>query len=552
MDEKKSAEQNIIFLAGRHFSRRQFLTGVAATGLVAVTGGLLEACSPTPPAPQAGAGASPIPTSTKATKTIVIAIPESISNPDPPILGSVGYGDTKVIVDNINEGIVRFKPGTLDVEPALAESWDVSGDGLVYTFHLRKNVKFHDGTPLNAEAVKLNYDRQIDDKNPYHFPGITYTEIVFSDIDKIEAVGEYDLRITQKRPSVLLLGNLAMYVEGIVSPAALQKYGKDYAQHPTGTGPFKFDHWTKDVEFVMVASDDYWGGRPQIDRVVWRTIKDNTVRLQELKSGSIDLATEIDFKDINSVNSTSNLQTISGEFLNTQYLAISQLQPPFNNLKVRQAVEYAINKQNIANAIFYGNYTIGAGPVHPSLLGYDQSLQSMYTYDPNKAKQLLQEAGVTDLSFEILSRNESFWPQEATLVQADLAAIGAKVNIRQMDSAAFYAEINASKSQAFINDWVYDTGDPDNITLSMFSSPRALSRYGYNNPQVDALNKAAQVERDPQKRAQMYKDVQRLILEDAGMVILGYAKRVMGAKKGINNLKISPIGSLPLGGVTMS
>src|SRR5512133_2098736 len=134
MDQKTSSEQNIISLAGRRLSRRQFLTGVAATGLVAVTGGLLEACSPTPPASQSVAGATPVagattaPAAAKATKTIVVAIPESISNPDPPILGSVGYGDTKVIVDNINEGIVRFKPGTLDVEPALAESWDISND----------------------------------------------------------------------------------------------------------------------------------------------------------------------------------------------------------------------------------------------------------------------------------------------------------------------------------------------------------------------------------------------------------------------------------------
>ena len=352
----------------------------------------------------------------------------------------------KAITDNINEGLVRYKPGTAELEPALAKSWDVSSDGMVYTFHLRPNVMFHDGTPLNADAVKLNCDRQTDENNPYHFNGITYTEIVFGDVAKVETAGELDLKITMKRPTVTLLGNLATFAEGMVSPAALQKYGKDYAQHPTGTGPFKFDHWTKDVEFAITANDTYWGGRPVVDRIIFRTIKDNTVRLQELRSGSIDVTTELDLKDVDSVKSSATLQAVTGQFLDTQYLGMNLMVPPFDNQKVRQAVQYAINKDNISKALFYGNYTLGAGPIHPSLAGYDATLANMYPHDPDQAKQLLADAGMSSgLSFQLLTRSEGIWPLEVQLVQSDLEAIGANVTVRQLDSAAFYDEINASK-----------------------------------------------------------------------------------------------------------
>src|SRR6516225_1207233 len=205
----------------RQFAREALRFGVAVSGLPALlelAGGHVS--------PRAGRLAEAATT----TRTLVVGIPENISNPDPVVLATAGYGDIKAVHNNINEGIVRFKTGTVDLEPCLASSWDISPDGLTYTFHLRQAV-FHDGTPVTAEAIKLNYDRQIDEKNPYHFQGITYTEIVFSNVDKIDTPNATTLRIVQKRPAVTLLPNLALFSEGIVSPDALKKYGPDYAQH---------------------------------------------------------------------------------------------------------------------------------------------------------------------------------------------------------------------------------------------------------------------------------------------------------------------------------
>ena len=483
-----------------------------------------------------------------AQRTLVVGIPENVTNPDPVILGSAGYGDIKVVNNNINEPIVRFKTGTVELEPCLATTWDISPDGLVYTFHLRP-ATFHDGTPVTAAAIKLNYDRQIDEKNPYHFPGITYTEIVFSDVGSIDAVNDRSLRVTQKRPSVTLLSDLALFAEGIVSPAALQKYGKDYAMHPTGSGPYKFDRWTKSVEFVESAYDRYWGGRPSVDRVIWKTVADNTVRLEQLRTGELDVSTELDFKDVGAIRGDKRLKVINGNFLDTQYLILNQHKPPFDKKEARQAVQIAVNKANIAKVVFYGNYTVGAGPVPPGLLGYDASLANVYPHDPAKAKALLEKAGANNMAVTLLHKTEGFWPEEAQLIQADLQAVGLNVTLQGLQEASFYSKINASEHQFALNDWVMDTSDPDDIMWSVFSTKRARQRMGYENPDVDKLNKDAQVERNVDKRRQMYLRAQRLILDDGPFVTLGYAQRAMGAKANVNGLLVGPLGDVVIRGV---
>ena len=542
MDERVEALV-MDFKAGR-CTRRQFMRKALGFGVgVAALPALFEMAGERP-----GASTWPAAEAAAAQRTLVAGIPEGISNPDPVILGAAGYGDIKVVHNNINEGIVRFKTGTVSLEPSLATSWDISPDGLSYTFHLRP-ATFHDGTPVTAQAVKLNYERQIDDKNPYHFQGITYTEIVFSNVSKIDALDATTLRITQTRPAVTLLPNLALFAEGIVSPTALEKYGKDYAMHPTGSGPYKFDRWTKGVEFAVTANDKYWGGRPSVDRVIWKTVADNTVRLEQLRTGELDLTTLLDFKDVPAVRGDKRFKVVSGTFLATQYLLLNQHKPPLDKKEVRQAIQFAVNKANIQKVTFYGSYTVGAGPVPPGLLGYDKSLEDVYPHTPAKAKALLQQAGAGDVAITLLHKTEGVWPEEAQLIQADLQAIGLKVSLQGLEEAAFYSKINASEHQIALNDWVMDTGDPDNIMYSVFSTKRARQRMGYENPEVDKLNTDAQVERNPDKRRDLYLRASRMILADAPFVTLGYPQRAMGAKAGVDGLLVGPLGDVVIRGV---
>jgi peptide/nickel transport system substrate-binding protein len=531
------------FEAGR-YTRRQFMQKAMALGVVAsALPALFEAAgrpfaSPAVPAAEAASAA----------RTLVVGIPENITNPDPVILASAGYGDIKAVNNNINEPIIRFKTGSVDLEPCLASSWDISDDGLVYTFHLRPAL-FQDGTPVTAAAVKLNYDRQIDTKNPYHFPGITYTEIVFSNVSKVEAVNTNTLRITQSRPAITLLPLLALFSEGIVSPAALQKYDKDYMMHPTGSGPFRFVRWQKGVQFVEGAFDKYWGGRPWLDTVIWKTVTDNTVRLEQLRTGSLDVSTEMDFKDVAGLKADRRFQVITGTFLDTEYLILNSHKPPFDKKEARQAIQYAVNKANIAKVIYYGNYTTGAGPIPPGLLGYDEALSTVYPHDTAKAKALLEKAGANNMGITLLHKTEGFWPEEAQLIQADLQAAGLNVTLQGVEEATFYSMINSSKHQIALNDWVMDTGDPDDIMWSVFSTARARQRMGYNNPEVDRLNKAAQVERSAQKRRDLYVQAQRLILGDAPFVTLGYPHRAFGARAKVQGLMVGPLGDVVMRGV---
>lgn len=533
--------------AARRLTRRTFLSASSKVGLALPLASALavSASARTSAGPASGPSLSGAKLQGDG-NAVVAAIPQKTLNLDPALAGADGYGDIIPMSGNLTEGLTRFKIGSVEVEPALAEKWDVSADGRTYVFHIRPSVTFHDGTPLDAKAVEFNFLRQLDPNNPYHYPGITYAEIVFAEVSSVKATGPLELTIVLKRPIVMLLGNLAIFAAGIISPTALQKYGKDFSSHAAATGPFKLDHWTKDVELVYTANSDYWGGRPALDRLVWQTIPDDTVRLSSLKTGSIDIAGQIDFKDVKSVKDNPSLQAATGNFLNTQFLAFNQKLPPFDNPQVRQAVQYAINKQNIAQAVFYGNYMVGAGPVAPGLLGYDKTLADMYPHDPEKAKSLIKNAKPSQTTFDLYNRTNSFWPLIGQLIQSDLAAIGLKANLKSLEDADFFAQLNTGKVPAFINDWTWDNGDPDNIMYSLFTAPRAVSRMGYQNAQVNNLNVQAQVEHDSTKRGQLYDQAQQLIMQDAIMVVLGYPGRIIGAKNTIQNLKVDPTGSMVL------
>ncbi len=536
--------------AGR-LSRRRFLRGAAGAGVtVTLAGSLYAAAARTGFAAPRPGGRIPGVGLQDGGKTLVVALPQETVGLDPAIPAS-GYGDIIPTAENLTEGLTRFKLGSAETEPALAASWDVSEDGLTYVFHLRPDVVFHDGTPLNAEAVVTSFVRQLDASHPFHRPGMDYASISFAGVDTITATGELEVTIRLSDPIILLPGNLATFAAGVLSPTAIEAHGQGYAEHVAGTGPFKLESWTKDVELVYVANDRYWGGRPAVDRVVWRTIAEDTVRLSELKTGSVDVANQVDFKDIEDLRNDPNLQAVTGNFLNVQFLAFNQSLPPFDNPTVRKAVQHAINKQNFADAIFYGNYTLGAGPVAPGLLGYDESLAATYPYDPEQAKVLVAEAGAEGAEFDLYNRTNSFWPLLGQLVQADLDAVGLKANLKAVEDAEFFAALNGGQAPAFLNDWTWDNGDPDNVTFGLFSADRR-ARMGYNNPQVDDLNKQGQVEADPTKRQEIYRRVQQAILDDAIMVVLGYPGRVIGAAKRVQGLAISPVGLIQLRSVSVA
>jgi peptide/nickel transport system substrate-binding protein len=539
-DQVKGLSTLVADLNAARLDRRGFLANAARLGLAAPIAASLANL-----ATREGA-AAPSLALQDAGKTLIVAIPQSTVQLDPAVAGSNGYGDILPVWDNVTEGLTRFKPGSVEIEPALAESWEVSEDGLQYVFTIREGVTFHDGTPLDAKAVEFNFQRQLDEENPLFQETMVYRGIVFADVESVEATGDLELTITLSRPTVLLPGNLAIFAAGIVSPTALEEQGADFGQAPVGTGPFRFESWTKDVELVFTANDDYWGGRPALDRVVWRTIAEDTVRLSELQTAAIDVANQVDFKDAGTVENDPNLQLITGPFLNVQFLAFNQALAPFDNPLVRQAVQHAINKENVAEVVSSGHYTLGAGPIAPTLIGYDPSLAEKYPFDPEAAKALLAESGLTDISFDLYNRANSFWPVLGQLIQADLAAIGITANLQTLEDAEFFDLLGRGEAQAFINDWTWDNGDADNVMYALFVHERAVTRMGYKNEEVNELVLQAQEVADPDTRAEIYFKAQDLILDDSIMVVLGYPEKAIGALATVENLKVSPVGQLAL------
>jgi peptide/nickel transport system substrate-binding protein len=304
---------------------------------------------------------------------------------------------------------------------------------------------------------------------------------------------------------------------------------------------------------VLAATDDSLCVRPAQDKEVYRSLSHDTVRIAELTTGGIDVANQIDFKDVASVEGNPDLQLITGPFWNVQFLGFNQSVAPFDNLQFRQALQYAINKQNISDAVFYGNYTLGGGPIAPGLLGYDESLETTYAYDPDQATSLISESGVTEMIFDLYNRTNSFWPILGQLVQADLAEVGVTVNLVSLEDAEFFDALNTEgKVGAFLNDWTWDNGDPDNIIYSLFASPRAETRLGLSNDQIIDLTAQAQTEADEATREALYKQIQGILLDESVSVFLGYPKRAIGTVAGVTGLVLSPIGNIVLRPVDIS
>src|SRR2546428_2816162 len=308
---------------------------------------------------------------------------------------------------NVFDTLVRFKVDSTAVEPSLAESWTVSPDGLVWTFKLRSGARFHDGTPFNAEAVKFNYDRQVDPKNPYHTGSFDYAEFTFQNVKSVEAVDPLTVRFILSARFAPFLINMAMFSTGIASPTAIRKYGPDFFKNPVGTGPFKFVEWVAKDHVTYEANKDYWAGRPCIDRLIIRGIPDNTVRLLEMERGSVQMMDQVNPPDYDRIRSNKDLVLYSGPGLNVGYLAMNTQNPPFNDRRVRQAVSYAVNKAALVQAFYGGIAQPAKNPMPPPILGYKHSGPE-YRDPRRQNKQPLAQAGLPHRT-----DTELCWPKPA-------------------------------------------------------------------------------------------------------------------------------------------
>ena len=455
----------------------------------------------------------------------------------------------------IYDMLLRFKDESTEVEPGLAEKWDISDNGLEYTLYLRKGIKFHDGTDFNAEAVKFNIDRQIDANHPYHDTGeFPYAEFTWGMVDKVEVVDEYTVKFTLKDRFAPFLNHLAMHPAAMASPAAIEKYGRDFSINPVGTGPFKFVSWTPGVEVVLEKNPDYWRGAPNIDKVIYRPIIEDQSRLTELEAGSVNFIVNTPPDDLARLKADPKYTVVEQPGMHTWWVAFNHTKTPFNDVRIRQAMNYAVNKQAIVDNILKGTGTLAINPLPPVVWSYTADIQR-YDYDPEKAKQLLAEAGYPD-GFSC-----TFWLPESgsgmqqpvamgTAIQADLKAVGIDCKIETFEWGTYLEKVIVPPDQAGFDlmemSWIGDNGDPDNHLYILLSGeqwpPHGYNMGFYKNDQVDALLAEARVTLDRAKRTELYQQAQKLIAEDPPWILIDHETQIVVMDKSIKNFKLHPTG----------
>ena len=505
-------------------------------------------------------------------KVLVFGSSGDVSRLDP---ADVTDGESISRMDNIFEGLVEYEAGSTEIKPCLAESWDISENGKEIVFHLKKGVKFHDGTDFNADAVVFSFERQYNPEHPYYQYGEwAYWGYMFSDIDRVEKIDDYTVKLILSEPNASIMTSLAMFTVCIVSPANAEKYGEDAFKHPCGTGPFKFVEWVKDDHITLEANENYWRERPKIDKIIFRVIPDPSARLLSLEVGEIHGMEYPNPADFDRIKANSNLVLMPEPGMNIGFMAMNtgygyvdanqngvkdpdeplEKTPgyfePLTKKEVRQAINMAIDKEAIVRDIFMGTASVAKNGMPPFMLGYNDEIED-YPYDPARAKELLAEAGYPD-GFEVtlhvmpVSRPYMFDPPKiGEAIQSYLAAVGIKVNFYQVDWATYLQETEAGMHQMCLLGWTGDNGDPDNFLNVLYGlnacSIGTAGNYAFytNEENQELLTKALRTY-DVEKRAEYYKKAQELIHEDAGWVFLAHSNQNMVFRKNVEGFVLHP------------
>ncbi|WP_349368032.1 ABC transporter substrate-binding protein [Salinarimonas sp.] len=518
-------------------------TGLLATAAIAATLALAPA---TPPA------LAQTPPGVLAVGQI--AEPKSL---DPAAVTAVN--DFRILV-NMYDGLVRFQDGSLEVEPSLAESWEISEDGTVYTFALREGVTFHDGTPLDAEAVKFHFERMLDEEHPYHDTGPFPLSFFFSAIDTVEAVDERTVRFTLNEPYAPFLSNLAYPTGLIVSPTAVAEHGADFGRNPVGTGAFRFESWDANTAVVLTRNEEYWDGAPPLEAVIFRPITDANTRVAEMLSGGIDVMVEVPPDALGQFAEGEDFQVYEQAGPHLWFLILNTKEPPFDDKRVRQAVNYAIDKQALVENVLQGTAEVAAGPIPPAFAwAYNEELEP-YPHDPERARELLAEAGVEDatLTFYVTEGGSGMLDPVpmGTAIQADLEEVGLDVEIETYEWNTFLAQVNPGlEGKADMAQMAWMTNDPDTLPYLALRTEAMPDEGGFNsgyysNPEVDALLEQARTATDQEERARLYREMQTIVQEDAPWVFVANWKQNAVTSDAVGDFALQPSFFLLLHDVT--
>lgn len=488
----------------------------------------------------------------RAAHTLIVGRPTDAIFLDP---ARPSDNESVEVLEQVYDKLIHHRPGSNTIEPGLAISWEVTDNGRVWTFELRRGVRFHDGTPFDADAVVFSFERQRDPFHPFHRKGkFQYWQNVFRNVERVEKLGTHKVRVVIERSYAPFAANLAMFPVAIVSPAAVAKWGDDFESHPVGTGPFKFESWERGERIVLEANRDYWGGAPALDRLVFQVIPDPRQRLIALESGAIDIAYAILPEELQFVELHPGLRMHRIPANNVAYLAMNNTHPPFDDRRVRQAVNYAINKEPIVKLVYQGNADPAHGPLPPGQWGYHKP-DTIYRYDPTQARALLEQAAA-DGRFDPAVSHVLYVPSTprpylpaperiGRVLQTNLAEVGLKTRIVVQDFRAHLSSVQRGEHDLCLLGWVGDNGDPDNFLYTLFDQDNTVPGVARNvaffkDGYVHGLLVQAQESESREEREALYARAQNLIATEAPWVPLAHSKITIAARADVGGVIVNP------------
>ncbi|MBT4934682.1 MAG: ABC transporter substrate-binding protein [Rhodospirillaceae bacterium] len=479
-----------------------------------------------------------------------------------PSLHSAGT-DFDASAQPIYNRLVEFEPGTTKVVPGLAESWSATPDGLSYTFKLRKGVKWHSNknfTPtrdFNADDVLFSFNRQWKEDHPYNgVSGGKYLYFGWMDMGtalaSIDKIDDYTVKITLNSPDAPFVSNLAMDFASILSAEYADKMASGDKERvdndPIGTGPFEFVSYKKDAFVRFKAFDQYWEGKPKIDKLVFAITVDAQVRYQKLKAGECHIMPYPNPADIASMKKDKDINLLSQEGLNVGYIAFNAERAPFDDVRVRRALSMAINKQAILDVVYKGAGSAAKNPIPPTMWSYNDAVVD-YPYDPKAAKALLAEAGAAGLDTDIWAMPVArpYNPNArriAELVQADWAKIGVTAKIVSYEWGEYRKRIRAGEHGTAMLGWTGDNGDPDNFMFVLLGCEAAKSNAArWCNTRFDKLLRDAKLTSDQAERTKLYEQAQVVFKREAPWFTIAHSVQFRPVRKEVVGFKIHPLGS---------
>lgn len=487
--------------------------------------------------------------SVSADNDLVIAIEGSVSGLDPH-----NVSDTNAIsaTSGMYETLVTFDENQ-EMTGGLAKSWEVSDDSLTYTFHLQEGVKFHDGTDFTAQSVIDNINRVTDPANNLSrrrlFIVTDSDGNESSRIASMEATDDTTLVITLADAYNIFLNKLTQFM--IISPAALEEYGNDILYHPCGTGPFVYSEWTEGDHTTMVKNDDYWQGAPSVDSVTIREVPESGSCTAMLQTGEADMIYPMSSDQITAVSGNEDITVSTGTSNIMRYVTLNMDVEALSDIKVRQAMNYAIDKDAYIQ-LMYSGYGLPATSCVPSCISYYQE-QTAYTYDVEKAKSLMEEAGYADgFKLTLWGDNTTQEIKGMTFIQQQLAQIGIEVEVVPMEPATVSDKIYVDKEEAEINMWYVNWSASDRsfdssvraLLHSSMMPPTSANTAYYNNSEFDNLLDQALATADTAELENLYGQAQEVAWNDCPWLFLGNDQLIYATKSYLSGANVLPDGAL--------